>query len=259
MEFGANLRRVREERGLTLQAVADRTGLSVSYLSEIEQSKKRPSLKTARKIAESLGLPLSNLLPSQPVEEEQATGLSLGDRLRLAREGRNLTLEDVATQAGISPSYLSQIELGQTAPAVPTLRRLSEALEAPLASLVPQTRDNLGIKVKRLRENLALSRAEVASKAGVSVSLIAQLENGRTQPSLDTLQRLSDVLGVSPCYLIVESPGLEQLMTALNPEIRELLVDPQVASVLRMVCTLSEKEFMFIIKMIQTLKLANFS
>lgn len=260
MSFAETVRREREERGWTLGQLAERARVSVSYLSEIEQGKKRPSLKVARRLAETLGLAPAAIFSGPSESEAGENGLSLGARLHLAREARDLTLEEVAGQLGISASYLSQIERDLTTPAVATLRRLSEVLGvAPSQLLPPGERDSLGAKLKTLRANLALSRAEVAERAGVSVSLVAQIENGRTHPSLETLQRIAGVLGISPCYLIVESPGLEQMLTAMTPELRELLTEPEVQSVLRMVCTFTKKEFSFLLRFIQLLKTSELS
>ncbi|HHW14491.1 MAG TPA: transcriptional regulator [Firmicutes bacterium] len=262
MDFASEVRREREERGWTLQQLAERAGLSVSYLSEIEQGKKRPSLKVARRLSQTLGLPPTAIFSAPPPEErgDQAAAVSLGTRLRLAREARELTLEAVAQKAGISASYLSQIERDLAVPAVATLRALAEALEVAPSQLIPvEHNDSLGTKLKTLRTNLGLSRGEVAQRAGVSVSLVAQIENGRTHPSLETLQRISDVLGISPCYLIVENPGLEQMLATMTPELRELLTQPEVQAVLRMVCTFSKKEFTFLLRFIQLLKLSDFA
>lgn len=262
MGFAGEIRRGREERGWTLQQLAERAGLSVSYLSEIEQGKKRPSLRIARRLSQALGLPPSAIFRNPPPEErgDAPEQVSLGARLRLAREARELTLESVARQVGVSASYLSQIERDLATPAVSTLRRLSEVLQVIPGQLLPPARhDSLGAKLKTLRTNLGLSRAEVAQRAGVSVSLVAQIENGRAHPSLETLQRLSDVLGISPCYLIVENPGLEQMLATMTPELRDLLTQPEVQAVLRMVCTFSEKEFTFLLRFIQLLKVSDFS
>jgi transcriptional regulator with XRE-family HTH domain len=262
MDFAGAVRQEREERGWTLQQLAERAGLSVSYLSEIEQGKKRPSLKVARRLSRTLGLPPTVVFSGSPPEENgrPAEQVSLGARLRLAREARGLTLETVAQEVEISASYLSQIERDLTPPAVATLRRLADLLQVTPGQLLPPRRpDALGAKLKTLRSNLGLSRAEVAQRAGVSVSLIAQIENGRTHPSLETLQRVSDVLGISPCYLIVENPGLEQMLATMSPELRELLTQPEVQSVLRMVCTFSPKEFTFLLHLIQLLKVTDFS
>jgi transcriptional regulator with XRE-family HTH domain len=52
----------------------------------------------------------------------------LGGRLRLEREQRGLSLRKLASQLGISPSALSQIETGRSQPSVGTLYSIVSAL-----------------------------------------------------------------------------------------------------------------------------------
>ena len=42
MVFGANVRRVRRERGITLEAPAHDVGLSYTYMGQIERGSERP-------------------------------------------------------------------------------------------------------------------------------------------------------------------------------------------------------------------------
>ena len=56
------LRVFRTYRGLTLSALAQRAGVSVSYLSEIESGKKPGSAKTLKAVAEVLGLEVDDLI-----------------------------------------------------------------------------------------------------------------------------------------------------------------------------------------------------
>ena len=53
----------REQRGLTLSELADRAGIAVSYLSEIESGRKSGSVRALRKVAKALGLTLDDLVP----------------------------------------------------------------------------------------------------------------------------------------------------------------------------------------------------
>ncbi|HVL52629.1 MAG TPA: helix-turn-helix domain-containing protein [Vitreimonas sp.] len=54
---GSQVRRWRRERGLTLAAVAERSGLNVGYLSQIENDKAVPSLDALASLAEALDVP----------------------------------------------------------------------------------------------------------------------------------------------------------------------------------------------------------
>ena len=52
--FGANVRRVRLKRGMTLESLATEAGLAYSYMGEIERGQRNPSLDVADRIAKAL-------------------------------------------------------------------------------------------------------------------------------------------------------------------------------------------------------------
>ncbi|MEU3646788.1 helix-turn-helix transcriptional regulator [Lentzea sp. NPDC034063] len=60
--LGRKLRETREERGDRLVDVADRAGISVQYLSEIERGRKEPSSEMIAAVAGALGIDLADLL-----------------------------------------------------------------------------------------------------------------------------------------------------------------------------------------------------
>lgn len=52
--FGENVRRIRLERGLTLEAMAAEVDLAYSYLGGIERGQKNPTLDVVERIAKVL-------------------------------------------------------------------------------------------------------------------------------------------------------------------------------------------------------------
>jgi transcriptional regulator with XRE-family HTH domain len=64
-----------------------------------------------------------------------AVQVVLGERLRAIRQLRRQTLKSVATAAGISESFLSQLERGRTNATIATLQRLSTALGIEVSDL----------------------------------------------------------------------------------------------------------------------------
>jgi transcriptional regulator with XRE-family HTH domain len=60
--------------------------------------------------------------------------LALARRIRSLREERGLSLRNVAEGAGVSESFLSQVERGVANPSVASLRRIAEALGESVAS-----------------------------------------------------------------------------------------------------------------------------
>ena len=83
----ALLRAVRKQRGLTLEALAQRTGLTKSYLSKIERRRSTPSIAVALKVAKALDVDVGRLFSEDAAQEkiivERATGGAAGERYRV--------------------------------------------------------------------------------------------------------------------------------------------------------------------------------
>ena len=83
-----SLRRVRQERGLTLEELAQRSGVSIGMLSQLERGVGNPSLRTLVKIAKGLGVPMGYFLSG--ISPEILQGLNLAtspseiERIRFA-------------------------------------------------------------------------------------------------------------------------------------------------------------------------------
>jgi transcriptional regulator with XRE-family HTH domain len=55
------IKRVRKSKGLTLQEVSEKTGISLNHLSQIERGKANPSIGTLKKITNALDVPFMSL------------------------------------------------------------------------------------------------------------------------------------------------------------------------------------------------------
>jgi len=60
--FAGNVRRLRSKKKLSQKALADRIGISVSYVSMLERGQRSPPLETIEKMAKALGVPPAALL-----------------------------------------------------------------------------------------------------------------------------------------------------------------------------------------------------
>jgi transcriptional regulator with XRE-family HTH domain len=60
--FGEQLRRLRQEQGLTLEDISRTSGLSIGGLSQLERGKGNPAFFTLIKIAHALDVPVARLL-----------------------------------------------------------------------------------------------------------------------------------------------------------------------------------------------------
>lgn len=61
MSIGETIKQYRKRRGLTQRELAETTGLSRSYLGDIESDRYNPSVKTLRAIAETLQIPTEKM------------------------------------------------------------------------------------------------------------------------------------------------------------------------------------------------------
>jgi transcriptional regulator with XRE-family HTH domain len=65
-------------------------------------------------------------------------------------------------------------------------------------------RGRIGEKLRSVRERRALTLREVAEQAGVSESLVSQIERNRVSPALDTLLAVAEALDLDPEYLFAD-------------------------------------------------------
>lgn len=65
-------------------------------------------------------------------------------------------------------------------------------------SIVPQ-------KIKRARQQAGLTQGELADRAGLSQAYLSQIESGSKDPSVETLQKLANTLGIEPGSLFAST------------------------------------------------------
>lgn len=88
--LGEKIRKVRKEQGLTLKEIAKLTGLSTSYISQIERNTVEPSISALRKIAISLRTPIYTFLDE---EEKQAAVIRKNQRKKITLPGSSISYE----------------------------------------------------------------------------------------------------------------------------------------------------------------------
>jgi len=69
------------------------------------------------------------------ISTDVANDVDVGERLRLIRTARRCTLREVAERAGLSESFLSQVERGRASASVASLRRIADGLGVSMADL----------------------------------------------------------------------------------------------------------------------------
>jgi transcriptional regulator with XRE-family HTH domain len=75
--FAADVRAARQAAGHSLSAVAAASGVSVSFLCDLEHSRREPSLETAVRLAKALGVPAAWLVERLLQERLDGAGVAL--------------------------------------------------------------------------------------------------------------------------------------------------------------------------------------
>jgi transcriptional regulator with XRE-family HTH domain len=91
----------------------------------------------------------------------RANGAELGRAIRRRRRERKMTIEDLAYDADIHPTYLSGIERGVRNPTWSKLTSIAHALDTPVSSLArdAETETQLSQRMREARRDLGLGPA----------------------------------------------------------------------------------------------------
>jgi transcriptional regulator with XRE-family HTH domain len=85
-------------------------------------------------------------------DEDASAALELGQRIRDVRQKKGMTLREAALAAGVSESFLSQVERGLANPSVASLRRIADAMHERVASFfVGEPPQGMLVRVKDRR------------------------------------------------------------------------------------------------------------
>lgn len=75
----------------------------------------------------------------------------------------------------------------------------------------------LGLKIRKIRKSRKLTQEQLAERVGIGTANISYIETGKFSPSVDTLAKLSEVLGVYPYefYMFEHLKSPDEIKTEL--------------------------------------------
>ena len=87
----------------------------------------------------------------------------------------------------------------------------------------------IGENVSRFRKEINISQRELGRRAGISGQMVSKIENNLSQPSIETLNKIADVLDVSVYELIETKVALNDYLADIkyNPD-EDGIVDPRI-------------------------------
>ena len=100
--------------------------------------------------------PVKNLAEVAHPEASQDLAPVVGKNLRRLRSKAGLSLEKLSKASGVSRAMLGQIELGQSAPTINVLWKISRALGVPFSGLISETQTH-GTRVMKASDSKRLT------------------------------------------------------------------------------------------------------
>lgn len=90
-----------------------------------------------------------------------------------------------------------------------------------------ETVENIGQRIRQLRESRAMTQSQLQARSRVSRSYLSRIESGQMTPSLGTLEKISEALGVGLNRFFVPQSNGETLfedpfIQGLRPFLRQL-------------------------------------
>lgn len=70
----------------------------------------------------------------------------------------------------------------------------------------------LGSKIRQLRRRSSLTIAELSARADLTISTLSQIERDIASPSISSLRRIADALGVPAFYFLIEERDLDGIV-----------------------------------------------
>jgi transcriptional regulator with XRE-family HTH domain len=112
-----------------------------------------------------------------------ALSVDVGQKLRIMREERGLSIRALARASGISANALSMIERGRTSPSVSTLYKVADALDVPITMLFESSPQREPVVFRKASE-----RTRVPFTRGVWEGLGGEMFIGGVEPFALTLE-----------------------------------------------------------------------
>jgi DNA-binding transcriptional MerR regulator/quercetin dioxygenase-like cupin family protein len=162
--------RIWENVGLT-HPIRTESGYRTYSSEQIERLKQIQRLRTEKNLNVAA---IRHLIGA----EKQPTALppppngahSIGEQLRQLRERRGLTIFEAAERTGLSSSYLSSLERGQSNASVATLQKLSVSYQTNVLAFFKDSKEPR----KLVR---AQNRKQISNEPGIQIELLASGSN----------------------------------------------------------------------------------
>jgi ribosome-binding protein aMBF1 (putative translation factor) len=185
-------------KGLSPSGLASAVGVAVTVITDLENGT-IPGKEILDKIESFLGIHTK-----RDLEDRSLIGSAVGLAVKAARLAKGLSPGGLATAVGVAVNIIEDLENG-TIPGKEILDKIESFLGIHTKRDLISTEDALetrdfastaiGLAVKAARIAIGLSPLGLASKIGIAVEIIEDLENGKL-PGQDILDKIEQFLGI---------------------------------------------------------------
>lgn len=93
MKISKKLKQMRKENNLTLKELSNKSGVSISFISDIENGRRNPSIETLKVLASALDTSAGEFLKEEPIKETINKNKDI-TTIAVHFEGKEFTEED---------------------------------------------------------------------------------------------------------------------------------------------------------------------
>lgn len=128
----------------------------------------------------------------------------LGKNIKLIRQTKNITREDLAKKLNISYSSIEKYEQGLRGFKVEIIDKFAEALGVPLNEILGTnaTTNDIGNKIISAQSLNNISHEELAEKTGIDEKHLRVIKSGQINPTQKELNKIANALGLPLSYFI---------------------------------------------------------
>lgn len=111
-KFGDNVKKIRVEKNISQQELADMVGIHSTHVSRYERNMAQPSIEIAKKMAEALNVSVDTLIYGQQ-DEKAKNNLKDADLLNLFTKVQLLDKQDLTAVKSLLKAYIFQKDTQQ--------------------------------------------------------------------------------------------------------------------------------------------------
>lgn len=254
MNFGNNLKKLREHHGISQAKVANDLNISRVAYTNYELGKREPSYDMLIHIARYFHMTVDDLIREQELTADQSVPVlssnsAFDKRLKEVRTVHGISQNALSQKIGVSVGAVGMWEIGKRKPNYDVLMKIADFFhvstdyllgrDAIVEATVPYTK--FGSSLCHLREQRQLTQYELANKLHLNRETYAHYEIGKRQPDYETLVKLADFFNVSLDYLFGRNFAGTVESVSVDKQLKEFIGAIQLATD-KLMKTLKESE-----------------